>query len=348
MKNIKSAGVIATYNHEQFIERSVLSLASQVDEIVVVDDYSSDTTLEVLNRLKIDNLTVIANESNRGVSESFNVAVNSTQADFIFIQGGDDCSIPGRVRTQLRSFSEYPETVVSYSYPVVIDAKDFVLPNSAANEFFENSDTDFPLGHLYLQGNYICAPSVCLRRGDFVDAGGFNPSSKFLQDFDLWLDLADKGSFTRVENPVVKYRKHASNLSGEYLSVRNHNRARYALELEYILDRTIKRLSRSSLEKLALCIGIPSKTIQRTDREELEILVLLSSPQPSQVRRGIHRLMDVLVENSNNDEFWPAAEITNRIDELSIRGIGTEVQEELELLRAFNKFTMRMKNGDEN
>lgn len=249
---------------------------------------------------------------------------------------------------QLRSFSDYPETVVSYSYPVVIDAEDLILPDSAANEFFENSITDFPLGRLYLQGNFICAPSVCLRRVDFIDAGGFNPSSKFLQDFDLWLYLAGKGLFTRVEHPVVKYRKHGTNLSGEYHKMRDLNRARYALELDFILDRAIKRLGRTALEKLAVYVGIPSNTIERVERETLETYVLLSSPQPSQVRRGIHKLMDASLDKSNNSDFWSETEIVNRIEELSIRGLGTEVQEEIELLRTLNKFSKRANNGDRN
>jgi glycosyltransferase involved in cell wall biosynthesis len=98
----KTSAVIATYNHESFAYRSIESIAAQVDEVVVIDDNSTDGTKKELERARKDfgNLKIILNSANAGVSVSLNTAIQQATSDFIFLSAGDDLSLPHRVPYQ--------------------------------------------------------------------------------------------------------------------------------------------------------------------------------------------------------------------------------------------------------
>jgi glycosyltransferase involved in cell wall biosynthesis len=293
MQKIRTTGVIATYNHERFVEESVLSLANQVDELIVVDDYSLDNTQDILRGLKVPNLRLILHEENKGVSSSYNEAIALSEADIIVIQGGDDRSLPGRVTHQLRHLS-LPGPVVSFGRPVVIDANGDVLPNEAAPEFFQEIEMSGTLPHLYFVGNFVCAPSVALRKSDFENLGGFNAAISYLQDYELWLKFAAVGKFVQSDKPLVQYRKHANNLSRDDVSKSITYSARFEAELEYILSSTIRSLDRPALESLGVELGLPGADLDHMDAKLLLALIQLSHSNVTQVRRGLSSLLEIV------------------------------------------------------
>jgi hypothetical protein len=239
------------------------------------------------------------------VSEAYNEAVRATDADIVLIQGGDDRALPGR-RARTQQALADPGTILVHSLPTVIDAVDRRLPDDVAGEFSQGrkrddflrwASTEDPLPHLFNVGNYICAPTVGLRRRDYLDFGGFPSNIDALQDYALWLELASHGRFTCDPEPLVEYRKHTTNLSREASGLDSSRIRRESAENEWIRNRFLDRASNETLARIAPTPGSSGAPITR---DEQALLVRLSHPDPLLVRRGLHDLFSMLADEGDS------------------------------------------------
>ncbi len=214
----RTAGIIAAHNHESFVYSALASLAVQAHEVIVVDDASKDNTWDEIVRACSDhsNIRSFRNTTQLGVSESVNQAVDQSEAGILFFSGSDDESIPGRVENQSKILSN-PDIVITGSLPVVINALGLTMSLSEAPEFQFPSKSSDNLARLFFDGNFICAPSVAMRKSTWLELGGYRDGLPNLQDYDLWLRAGLLGQIVIESEPVVRYRKHSDNLSGSKL-----------------------------------------------------------------------------------------------------------------------------------
>ena len=277
-------GVVPAHNQVRWIEEAVSSLLAEVDELVVVDDASSDGTTEILLRLSAEHgFVLIVNETAEGVSAACNAGAKALSADVVLLQGGDDRTRPGRRDRSLTALRRRGVSL-AYSRPIVIDSHGGVLPDEVAGEFVADPELGDPLPYLFDRGNFICAPSVAVVREDYLSAGGFPCGIDLLQDYALWLDLAVKGRFERVDEPLVEYRKHSMNLSREYTGVDTARRRRHAAELAWIRNRFLDRVDVSTLSRIA---HTPATLDEfDLDRDEMALLTRIGHSDRALVRRG--------------------------------------------------------------
>ena len=313
---MKTAGIIATKNQDKFILESVYSLAYQVDELIVVDDGSIDLTSTLLTKANLPNIKLIHNPISIGVSRAFNQAVAQTNADLIFFQGGDDVSLEGRVQTSLRVFQNN-EIVLTYSLPIVIGANGNVLPDQCAAEFQIPEPPD-PISHLFWVGNYICAPSVSIRRSDYQKHQGFMPVSRHLQDYALWLELAGEGNFKLLQDQVVKYRKHGANLSREKSSVFDTSAPRLEAELDFILTKFLQEANDETLDNLARHKQLAPGLFQSLSHSEKVMIIQLHHSNKSMIRRGLFSLFEFLNNEKGSQSFMKLAMGDEELDIYSV------------------------------
>lgn len=320
------AGVISAHNQERWIAASVESLLPEVDELVVVDDGSADATGEILASLAgRHGFRLITHAEARGVSEAYNAAVRATDAEIILIQGGDDVAVHGRGARTAATLSDATVTLV-HSLPVVIDALGRRLPADAAGEFMAGATMKDPLPYLFNTGNYICAPSAGLRRRDYLDAGGFPSNIDALQDYALWLELAVRGRFRCDPEPLVHYRKHASNLSREATGVDSTRRRREAAEDAWIRNRFLDRADSASLARIVPTPGRPGAG--DLTRDEQALLARLVNGDAVLVRRGLNDLFDRLADEGDGVlarlgiSRSDIAVLARRADHSGLKGVG--------------------------
>ena len=108
---------IATYNGEMFIEEQLVSILSQIDvrdEVIIVDDASTDRTLKLVENLADDRVKIVALEENIGHTKAFERAISFASKDIIFLSDQDDIWFPGKYQRVLEEFStkESPILVV--------------------------------------------------------------------------------------------------------------------------------------------------------------------------------------------------------------------------------------------
>ncbi len=273
MKNILTTGVIASFNQGKYIRDSVESLAAEVDELVVVDDGSTDGSVDLLLKPLPKNTTAVFNGRNLGVSATLNKAISHAQGNIILLQGGDDISVPGRADNQV-AILKSEDVAISYSSPIIIGANGKRLPMNVAPEFLANGSLSQASSLLSLLslGNTICAPSAAFRKSDFQKVGGFNPNLRYLQDFDLWLSLLKLGKAIKSDNPYVMYRKHSANQSKEGGQDFGAEKHRFAHELEFCLGRATQTMPLAVLGEILDSLKIP-----RSGFVEIDLLLLIMS-----------------------------------------------------------------------
>lgn len=252
-----TTAIFGAFNVESYVGQAISSIADQVDEVVVVDDASSDKTLGVIQGLtrRHKNLRIIANKDNLGVSLSYNLAAEQAKGEILFLCGSDDVSLPSRVARQLSVLQSSKEVGATFSKPELIRADGLKIGANAAIEFVPSPDVRNVFSHLVFLGNFLLAPSAALPKELFLGLGGFTRNLDLLQDYELWLKIAQFRKIEVLEPPVVQYRKRVGSLSG-FTRSHESRRARELAERSFVLSRIISSTSDANISQLLEFLGI--------------------------------------------------------------------------------------------
>lgn len=118
---------MATFNGSKYLKTQLASLAAQQrlpDELVVVDDQSSDNTLDILKDFQSSapfNVRILRNKSNLGHELTFSRALENCQGDIIFLCDQDDQWFPTKIRRMCQVFVDNPSTLLVICDAVVTD-----------------------------------------------------------------------------------------------------------------------------------------------------------------------------------------------------------------------------------
>ena len=192
--------VISTYNSEESVERALDSIVTQSvipNQIFVIDDFSTDTTYKKLtNYMKyFDNITILKNSENSGQSYSRNLGVSLSKSDVIIFFDDDDISLKTRAADHLKMHSQGAD--VSYVSSIKIYDNGYsyqAINQDIRNHIFDVSDL---VGKLlvgkdsYRIGKFwVPASTLSVKRIDFHEIGGFNPSMRRLEDVEFSIQAA--------------------------------------------------------------------------------------------------------------------------------------------------------------
>lgn len=201
---------MATYNGASFIEqqlRSVLSQLAVSDEVVIVDDNSSDTTLGVIGNCGDPRVKIYSNESNQGAIRTFERAIGLASGHIIFLCDQDDIWQLEKVERIISIFTRYPEVTLVLSDAKIIDAK-----GEICGSFFERRGRFVPgLLHNIIKNKYIgCA--MAFRRSLVSKILPFPDS---LPMHDVWIGCINAifGKTYFINAPLFYYRRHCLNAS---------------------------------------------------------------------------------------------------------------------------------------
>jgi glycosyltransferase involved in cell wall biosynthesis len=216
--------VIPSYNHGRYIARaveSVLSSSSTGLELVIVDDGSTDDTLEVLRPYRANPRVRIRTQENRGAHAALNVGLSLAEGPLLFVLNSDDAFHPDRIRRFVERFHGNPDVVLAASWIEVVDAEDGSLgvkrgrlnmppwpPASAGPLLSELDELELAL----LETNFISTTSnVAFRRSLLDEAGLDFLPLRYTHDWEFILAACRHGRIALIEEPLVRYRVHDTN-----------------------------------------------------------------------------------------------------------------------------------------
>jgi glycosyltransferase involved in cell wall biosynthesis len=198
--------VLPTHNRAALIGRSIRSVLNQTYrdfELIVVDDGSTDATMEEVQRIHDPRVHIIRIAENRGAGAARNVGIRHAAGPFIAFQDSDDEWVPVKLERHMRVFETCAPTVgVVYS--------DMLRIRRDGSTHYHRSPTITP-GVLVdprtrtYQVYKLGIQSTVIRRECFALSGAFNEAFPALEDLELFLRLSRYTQFHHLTTPLVNY-----------------------------------------------------------------------------------------------------------------------------------------------
>lgn len=233
--------VIPSYNHGRFIREavdSVLTTPFAELELIIVDDGSTDDTLERLESYRGDRRVQVVAQPNRGAHAALNRGLELARGEILFVLNSDDVYRPDRLPRLVEVFEREPATVLAASWLEVIDGDGASLgikrgprnmpPWPAPSDGPLLSELGEPELDL-LETNFISTTSNVALRRILIDRHRlrFAPL-RYTHDWELILAACTHGRCTIVEEPLVRYRVHGDNTIREGAG-QSRNEMRYEI-----------------------------------------------------------------------------------------------------------------------
>jgi glycosyltransferase involved in cell wall biosynthesis len=124
MNNVEKSVCMATYNGSKYIKKQVDSILSQLeltDELIIVDDCSTDNTVNVLESYNDSRIRLYRNEKNFGVLYSFNRALTLSSGNFIFLSDQDDEWLLNKVSYVMGVFDTKDVDIIVHDARIISD-----------------------------------------------------------------------------------------------------------------------------------------------------------------------------------------------------------------------------------
>lgn len=191
--------------------QTVLAQTRAVEEIIVIDDGSSDGTGETLQSLFGDRIRYVW-QANAGVSAARNHGMRLAQGRYFALLDSDDEWLPDKTRVQIEWLEARPD------YGMVVCDVQRVDRDGAPIDVFHRREVIREDGQVlrYIIHNPALAPaSAILRREVFEDVGGFDESLRTAEDIDFHLRIAQRWPIGVVEQPLVRAMRGHDGLSAE-------------------------------------------------------------------------------------------------------------------------------------
>lgn len=211
---------VTSYNHERFIGpaiQSVLDQDFQDFEIVVVDDASVDASCAVIESFTDPRIRLHRNEENVGSTLTFRKALENSQGEFVAILASDDLYMAGKLSAQIAVFDENPSIGAVFSNVQPVDEDGNNVEHAVLDGRFlqRNRPKSEWLRLMFLEGNFLAAPSAVMRRSVMDEIGPHNPLLMQAPDFEYWIRLCMKHEIHVLPEKLAGHRIHAdqSNLS---------------------------------------------------------------------------------------------------------------------------------------
>ena len=206
--------IITTFNHAHFLAdaiSSVLAQTRQADEIVVVDDGSTDHPEAIVANFPVAR---IIRQDNRGLPAARNTGLRNCATSHIVFLDADDRLLPTALESGLACAAKQPDCAFIYGGYRRISEDGQPIGGDLYRPLFGNAHLAF------LCGNPIgMHATVLYRRNCLVDVGGFDETLRRCEDYELYLRIAHSYRIWSHDAIVAEYRRHGQNMSANFVSM---------------------------------------------------------------------------------------------------------------------------------
>lgn len=202
--------VIPNYNYARFVGEAVESVLNQTYrsvEVIVVDDGSTDDSLEVLAAYE-ERIKLIA-QDNAGVSAARNAGIAASSGELVAFLDADDIWLPEKTARQVAIFEAEPEVGLVHTGVIEIDESGNEIGRRTNGMSGWVSRELLGLERSVILGG---GSGLMVRREALDRVGGFDERMSTSADWNLCYRIASKYKVGFVEEPLLLYRVHGSNM----------------------------------------------------------------------------------------------------------------------------------------
>lgn len=210
---MKISVCLATYNGEKFIIRQLESVLKQIgerDEVIVVDDCSTDRTTSLIKEKYGQRVQVIVNEMNLGAIKSFEKAISLARGEILFLCDQDDIWMDRKVERVMEEFEKGKADLVVHDAKVVDGNLNLLHPSW--NQYNKNNVNQGLAGNLI--SNAFTGAMMAFRK-DLVPL--IIPFPASIEMHDQWIAIVAqlrKKRIATIDEPLMQYVRHGGNVTG--------------------------------------------------------------------------------------------------------------------------------------
>lgn len=215
--------VVITYNSSEFIIETLESIKKQTYpniELIVSDDGSKDSTIELCNNWSRDNekrfsaMQVITVEKNTGIPANCNRGFNASKGSWIKLIAGDDLLAEKYIEKMMGYSKNHPDCEIIHS-PVIKFTKEndgskkLTYPTSDDEKKLNKDVSSEKQFHILSMACPINAPSVIMKKSLFERNGNLDETIPNCEDWPYWLKITKNGTkFHYIDEALIYYRIH--------------------------------------------------------------------------------------------------------------------------------------------
>ena len=254
--------IVLTFNSSSTVVETLDSIKEQTYsniELIITDDGSSDTTIDIcrkwldLNGKYFNNYQLITVECNTGLPANCNRALNASKGEWVKLIAGDDTLKKECIEINMKYISQNSEVEILQTnadmYIDVFKETNFkrTLPLDF-KEFFDIKEGKSQYAFLKNVGYALCTPAVFLKKIIIEKIGGFDERFSMMEDLPLWLNLTKAGKrFYYLPVSTVNYRSHDKSVSRngkKYMDAKFARNVLFFLETYFPKDERGIRIKR--------------------------------------------------------------------------------------------------------
>jgi len=204
----KISVILPVYNAEKFVSESIKSILNQTFsdfELIILDDGSTDNSLQIIQSFKDSRIKIHCNNENLKLIATLNIGLKLAQGEYIARMDADDICDETRFEKQINYLDQNPDVVLLGTNYSIIENNNFTS-NLACNN-------DEIYIRLYFE-NPICHPSVIIRNHVIRDNNlTYNSNLIHIEDWGFWMSIRKFGKLNNLKEPLLKYRISEQNIT---------------------------------------------------------------------------------------------------------------------------------------
>jgi glycosyltransferase involved in cell wall biosynthesis len=217
--------VIPNYNHGRFLEKRIRSVLDQTYrdfEVIILDDASTDNSLEIIESFTGDpRIRTVLNTRNSGNPyRQWNHGVGLARGEYVWIAEADDYADERLLEKVLIPLESHPNVGLSYCQSLLTNEMDHiegscdrwtqsVSPGHWSADYI-NSGKEECVRYLVFRNTIPNASAVLLRRDTFLQVGGADEQMRFASDWLTWVRMLIVSDLAFVADPLNFFRYHRS------------------------------------------------------------------------------------------------------------------------------------------
>jgi glycosyltransferase involved in cell wall biosynthesis len=252
---------IPVYNAEKTIVNTLQSILNQTYqhlEIIIVDNNSTDHTLDLLKRFTDPRIKKYKNDTNIGAEKNFSRCIELATGEYIAIFHSDDLYRQDIVQKEVKAFRDNPYIGAVFTLANLINERDEVfMEHRIPVELKDNKPHNYfeILTSILINGNFLMTSSAMVRSEIYKELMPFNSEEYGTSaDLDMWLRILKKSPIIILNEKMMDYR--ISNMQGGFLynNLRTEKADFFKVVDSYLSDRNcaVKNIHCSALNNYEL------------------------------------------------------------------------------------------------
>ena len=201
--------LLPVYNDQDFIKRSIDSILNNSFkdyELIIINDGSNDSTLEILKTINDPRIKLFSKE-NSGLVDSLNYGLTKCNYDIVMRMDGDDEIKEDKIKTQLNYFKKGNSILLGTGAEIIDN-------NSRVKKLIDVPEDNINiLNNMKNLKTSIIHPSIMFYKDAIIKSGGYDSKFDVAEDFELYFRISKYGNLGNINLPLLKLRKNDDNIS---------------------------------------------------------------------------------------------------------------------------------------